>query len=135
MPGVLLEQLREHHRRQTELRLKAGAKWTDLGLIFTTGLGNPMHHCWFNESLKVEIARRADIRPVSLHTLRKTGASILESLGVSRAETQEALRHKRTTVTDGYVSVYMDKRREHIEQLADLVTGGPVSPQTSLKVG
>ena len=75
------------------------------------------------------------IRPVSLHTLRKTGASLLESLGVSRAETQVALRHKRPSVTDIYVSVYMEQRREHMEELADLLIDGPSIPHSTLKVG
>ena len=77
------------------------------------------------------------MRYVSLHSLRKTGASILESLdGVSREETQTALRHKRLSVTDRYVDVYMEQRREHIEQLACLLTDDvPAFPQTSLNVG
>ena len=73
----------------------------------------------------------AGVRAVSLHTLRKTGASILESLGVSRAETQEALRHKRSTVTDCYVSVYMERRREHIELMAAAPNGDQPFPQHS----
>ncbi|MBP39799.1 MAG: hypothetical protein CL726_10925 [Chloroflexi bacterium] len=77
---------------------------------------------------------KAGVRLVSLHTFRKTGASILESLGVSRAETQEALRHKRGTVTDAYVEVYMKERRAHIEQLANLLLEAPV-PHSSLKAG
>ena len=94
-----------------------------------------MCHCWYSDSLKVEIATRAGIRPVSLHTPRKTGASLLESLGVSRAETQVALRHKRPSVTDIYVSVYMEQRREHMEELADLLIDGPSIPHSTLKVG
>ena len=134
VPRILLSSLTEHHKRQAEHRLKSGTKWQDEGLIFTTGTGSPLHHCWFNERLKFEIAERAGIRPVSLHTLRKTGASILESSGVSRAETQEALRHKRVSVTDGYVSVYMDQRRQHMEEVAMLITDDLPAPQTSLKV-
>jgi hypothetical protein len=45
-----------------------------------------------------------------------------------------ALRHKRPSVTDIYVSVYMEQRREHIEQLADLLIDGPI-PHSTLKVG
>ena len=77
----------------------------------------------------------AEVRRVSLHTLRKTGALILESLGVTRAETQEALRHKRPTVTAIYVSVYMEQPRKHMEEVAALLTGDPPFPQSSLKVG
>ena len=134
VPRLLLDLLGQHRKRQTEMRLMKGAKWQDHGLIFTTSKGTALNHCWYSDSLKAEIATRAGVPAVSLHTLRKTGASLLESLGVSRAETQEALRHKRPSVTDTYVSVYMDQRREHIEQLAALLVDGPF-PQTSLKVG
>ena len=43
--------------------------------------------------------------------------------GVSRSETMEALRHKRGSVTDRYVTLDMEQRRQHIEQLAGLLTG------------
>jgi integrase len=117
------------------MRLRKGDKWRDDGLIFTTSKGTVVPHHWYYRSLKPEISIRADVRAVSLHTLRKTGASILESLGVSRAETKVALRHKRNTVTDDYVSVYMEQRREHIEEVAALLTEGQSFPQSSLKVG
>jgi integrase len=135
VPQVLLDELAEHKRRQAEMRLRKGDKWRDDGLIFTTSKGTVVPHHWYYRSLKPEISIRADVRAVSLHTLRKTGASILESLGVSRAETKVALRHKRNTVTDDYVSVYMEQRREHIEEVAALLTEGQSFPQSSLKVG
>ena len=89
---------------------------------------------WYHMGPKSSISTAAEIRPVSLHTLRKTGASLLESLGVSRAETQVALPHKRPSVTDIYASVYMEQRREYIEQLADLRIDEPI-PYSTLKVG
>ena len=135
VPQGLLAALREHRKRQSEMRLKKGADWQDLDLVFTSATGRPLSHSWYTNGVKEVITSNAGVRGVSLHTLRKTGATILESLGVSRAETQEALRHKRPTITDTYVSVYMDKRRQHIEQVADLLIDGPSFPQSSLKVG
>ena len=43
-------------------------------------------------------------------------------MGDSRPETMVALRHKRGTVTDRYVGIDMDQRRQHIEELAGLLT-------------
>jgi integrase len=134
VPQLLLDELQEHKRRQAEMRLKVGEKWQDHGLIFTGSKGRVLPHYWMYQGLNSEIAEKAGVRYVSLHTLRKTGATIVESLGVSRAETQVALRHKRPTVTDDYVAVYMEQRREHIEQVARLITEDPF-PQSSLKVG
>jgi integrase len=135
VPAILMDELRQHRKRQAELQLKQGSKWQDQGLIFTTVKGTAMPHQCYCKSLKQEAADGAGVRSVSLHTLRKTGASILESLGVSRAETQVALRHKRPTVTDDYVAVYMEQRRRNIEEVARLVTQTLPSPQSSLKVG
>ena len=129
-----MDELRDHRKRQAEMRLKKGDKWQDHGLISTTAKGTPMPYNWFCKGTDAEIAERGGVRRVSLHTLRKTGASILESLGADRAETQEALRHKRPTVTDVYVSVYMEQRRKHMEEVAALLTGDPPFPQSSLNL-
>ena len=134
VPKLVLRELREQRKRQAKIRLKKGNKWQDHGLIFTTSTGNVLPPNWYHMGPKSSISTAAEIRPVSLHTLRKTGASLLESLGVSRAETQVALRHKRPSVTDIYVSVYMEQRREHMEELADLLIDGPI-PHSTLKVG
>jgi integrase len=135
VPALLMDELREHRKRQAEIRLKNAAEWQDMDMIFPTLRGRPLGHAWYSANAKGSIVAKAGIRPISLHTFRKTGASILESLGVSRAETQEALRHKRVTVTDAYIAVYMKERKEHIEQLAKLLFAEPSSPQSSLKVG
>jgi len=92
-------------------------------------------HCWYSDKLRKSLAEKSGLRPNSLHTFRKTGASILESLGVSRAEIQVALRQKRPSVTDTYVRVYMEERREHIEHMANLLFDTPSFPQSSLKAG
>jgi integrase len=134
VPKLVMRELREQRKRQSQVRLRKGSKWQDHGLIFTTSTGNVLPPNWYHVGPKSSISTAAEIRPVSLHTLRKTGASILESLGVSRAETQVALRHKRPSVTDTYVSIYMEQRQEHIEQLADLIDGTSI-PHSALKVG
>lgn len=134
VPAALVAELREHRKRQAAIRLRHASEWQDMDLIFPTRHGTPLGHAWYTDKIKASIVAKAGVRPISLHTFRKTGASILESLGVSRSETQEALRHKRVTVTDAYVAVYMQQRKESIEQLANLLFEGPV-PQSSLKVG
>jgi hypothetical protein len=36
LPDVCVTTLRAHRKRQNEERLKAGKRWTDTGLVFTT---------------------------------------------------------------------------------------------------
>ena len=136
MPEVLIDALKHHKARQADLRLRSGTVWQDLDLIFSTETGAPLPHGRMSQGWHPDIVERAQLRYVTLHTLRKTGASLLESIpGVAREETQAALRHKRLSVTDRYVAVYMEQRRKHIEQLADLLTSPPPFPQSSLKLG
>ena len=136
VPEIVIQALRTHKVRQADLRLKTGKTWQDHDLIFCTSRGTPLSKAQMSQTWHPQIIQRAGLRHVSLHTLRKTGASLLESLpSVSREETQAALRHKRPSVTDRYVAVYMEQRRRHIEQLADLLTQSPSFPQSSLKLG
>ena len=138
VPAVLIDVLREHKRRQIEMRLAKGAKWQDSGLIFCTSKGTVLPHNWFcrklsGKSLGERIAEVAGLRYVSLHTLRKTGATILEvELAASRQVVQAALRHQRQHVTDAYVAYDSEALRPHIEKLATQVTDGlPMTcPQT-----
>ena len=98
VPSILLDVLCEHKRTQASIRLKA-TKWEDNDLIFCTSKGTPMYHNWFvrkinGKSLNGRIAEAAGVRYVSEHTLRKTGATILETeLLAPRQVVQAALRH------------------------------------------
>jgi hypothetical protein len=122
--------------------LKKGDKWQDNDLIFPTSKGTPLYHNWFckkvaGASLNEEIAKRAGVRRISEHSLRKTGATILETeLGASREIVKAALRHRRDSVTDVYVSYDAESLRPHIDKLAALVTDDLPStfPQPSLKL-
>ena len=121
VPRVLLEALSAHRKQQAESKLLKGGGWQDQDLIFTTSKGTPLPHWQMSSRWHPAIVKTAGLH-VSLHTLRKTGGSILEGMGVSRSETMAALRHKRGTVTDRYVGIDMEQRRQHIEALADLLT-------------
>jgi integrase len=135
VPRVLLDALRDHKARQAEMRLKKGDKWQDHGLVFTTSKGTPLPHWQMSQRWNPEIAKAAGVRYISLHTLRKTGSTILETeIGTPREVVQAALRHKRGSVTDVYVAYDAEKLRPHIEGLAITLTDGLPStcPQTEL---
>jgi hypothetical protein len=42
LPQLVVMALREHRVRQAERRLRAGALWQDLGLVFCTSAGMPL---------------------------------------------------------------------------------------------
>ena len=108
------------------MRLKM-REWEDNDLIFCTSKGAPMFHTWFTrkihgKSLGERIAEKAGVRYVSEHTLRKTGATILETeLLAPRRSVQAALRHRGQSVTDVYVNYDSEAVRPYIEKLAAVV--------------
>ena len=134
VPEVLIEALHRHqiHQANQPRPRRRRKRWQDQGLIFCTATGGPLPATQITARWHPRIIERAELRYVTVHTLRKTGATILEGItGVSREETQEALRHRRPTITDRYVAIDMEQRRRHVETLADLLVS---FPQSSLKV-
>ena len=123
--GVLLDALMDHKKHQVEMRLKKGDKWQDHDLIFTTSKGTALPHWQMSQRWNPEIAKAAGVCYISLHTLRKTGSTILETeLGSRRETVQAALRHKRRGVTDVYVAYDVEKLRPHFEGLAVALMDG-----------
>lgn len=43
LPALAVTALKRHKARQTEERLRPGEAWQDLGLVFTTEVGTPVH--------------------------------------------------------------------------------------------
>jgi integrase len=46
VPSALLEELREHKKRQAAIRLRHAAEWSDQDLIFPTRNGTTLGHAW-----------------------------------------------------------------------------------------
>lgn len=93
VPGMLIRMLREHRARQLEQRLRVGAGYEDQGLVFATALGQPWSYtaawkCWDR------IKHAAGIeRPVTLHDLRHSHATVALAMGESIGVVSERLGH------------------------------------------
>jgi integrase len=112
LPNVCLEALKKHRTKQREERLKAGDRWVDTGLVFTTyrsckpGKGEGMKvgaglhprnvlrvlHTLL-DSVEPKIERRR------FHDLRHSAASLLLAAGVELAEVSMLLGHNELRVT------------------------------------
>ncbi|MER7352340.1 tyrosine-type recombinase/integrase [Nonomuraea dietziae] len=103
-PPALLDQLKAHKKIQAAERLKAGEKWTDHDLVFTTRLGGPIER---TEDWKVwkSILRQAGVRDARVHDARHTAATLLIEQGVHIRVVQEILGHTRVTTTERYTHV------------------------------
>src|SRR6266540_3515766 len=60
--------LRAHRTRQRRERLKAGARWTDTGLVFTTDTGAQLHPADVTDHFH-HLAAQAGLPPIRLHDL------------------------------------------------------------------
>ena len=76
----------------------------DQDLIFTTREGAALPHWKLSARWHPDICKGPGY-DTSACTLRNTGSSILEGMGVSRSETMEALRHQRGTLTHRCIGI------------------------------
>lgn len=90
-----LEALRSHRKRQNEERLRAGAQWTDTGLVFPNRLGRPMdannlyHRDWKSLLRRAGLAEHG----FTFHVLRHTFATTLLRQNVNPKIVQHQLGH------------------------------------------
>jgi integrase len=113
--------------RQASLRV-IGAnshEWTARDLIFTTRTGRPVEPRNLARSFE-RITVKARLRPIRLHDLRHTAATLLKDLGVPARDTMDILGHTRIAVTmEVYTGADNASRREAIGKLSALFGGDP----------
>lgn len=110
LPDVCIKALRTHRTRQREERLKAGPRWVDSGLVFTTyrtyregkGLrrkvGAGLHPRNVTRVLDA-VLTAAPLPHKRFHDLRHSAASLLIARGVELAEVSMLLGHSELRVT------------------------------------
>jgi integrase len=96
-------------------------EWTAHELVFTTRTGRPVEPRNLARSFD-RIITRAGLRPIRLHDLRHTTATLLKNLGVPPRDTMEILGHARIAVTmEIYTSADGASRRDAIGKLSQLL--------------
>lgn len=120
LPDVCVNALREHRKRQLEERLKAGKRWVETGLVFTTyrtckpgkgerlKVGAGLHP---RNVLRVlyGLLDAAELPRVRFHDLRHSAASLLLASGVQLAEVSKLLGHSELRLT---ADLYSHLQRE-----------------------
>jgi integrase len=99
LPQRALEALSTHRKRQLEQQLKAGAKWQDYDLVFTTTIGTAVDaQNVVNRHFK-PLLRRAGLPNIRWHDLRHTCATLLLSRGTHPKYVQQLLGHASIQLT------------------------------------
>jgi integrase len=112
LPAATVQVLQEHRERQAAEKATAGPAWRDSGLVFTTRSGGPLEPNDVSKAFS-EQRRKAGLRPVRLHDLRHTCASLLLAQRVPPRVVMEVLGHSSLDVTMNiYGHVMLDAQRE-----------------------
>ena len=124
-PDVIMRHLREHRTRQVAERLRAGQRWQESGLVFTSVIGTPLEprnvdRVWH------EARSRVGLGWLRLHDLRHACATFLLLTGASPRTVMETLGHSQIALTmNTYAHVLPQVEREAVDQAARTVFGEP----------
>jgi integrase len=124
LPAMTVEALRRHHGQQAEVRLSAGANWTDTSFVFCTSTGRPLEPRNVTRSFQ-RFLKRAGLPRMRFHDLRHSFATLLLIQGLSPRVVMEMLGHSQIALTmNTYSHVIPALQREAASKLDALLRGG-----------
>jgi integrase len=116
--------LKRQRARQAEARLRAGADWQDLGLVFATATGGPLRGNHVNDTTLPRILRAAGLPRIRFHDLRHSAATLLLEEGMHPKIVSEMLGHSTIAITlDLYSHVTPTMQRQATEAMNRLLEG------------
>ncbi|HEX6392975.1 MAG TPA: tyrosine-type recombinase/integrase [Acidimicrobiales bacterium] len=98
LDAVLVAELRRHRQIVDLERHVAGEAWTDTGYVFVDQLGQPYRPELISRNF-TRLARTTGLRPIRLHDLRHTAASLMLAAGESPKVVAEILGHSSPIIT------------------------------------
>ncbi len=121
---VLPAKLREHRKRQNEMRLAAGSEWRDNRMVFCTVTGEPISSSILDNGFK-KVLRLAGLpETFTPKACRHTAATLLMASGLSPKVASERLGHSDVSITlKVYSHVSHGLQKEASETLEKLLFG------------
>ena len=98
VPNEVVIALRRQRARTAERRLRAGANWCDLGLVFSNDSGGYLSFSTVEWAMSTA-CKRLGLPPLTPHGLRHLHASLLLHEGLSLPEVSRRLGHANTQIT------------------------------------
>jgi integrase len=122
LSGRCVEALVSHREEQEQMRARAGPRWVDLGLVFTTRWGTPFDAADVRREFRHVIKDVAGLDAVEWtpRELRHSFVSLLSDSGVPIEEISRLVGHKSTTVTE---LVYRKQLRPVVQTGAVVMDG------------
>lgn len=126
LPAVIVELLRQVREAQIRAAAERGTGWDPAGLVFVGGQGNPIdpradHDDW------EQLLGRAGVADSRLHAARHTAGTFMVGSGTDIRVVQEILGHSRIAVTEGYVDVAADLKRQAVDRITAALMDGQLT--------
>lgn len=127
VPVAAAEALARWQREQRKARMSA-VVWTDLDLVFTTGVGTAIEPRNINRQWE-KVRERAGIgRRIRLHDLRHACASYALAGGADLKTVQQMLRHARLSTTEIYLHALQEIPRAGADIMDQVYAGLRAAP-------
>lgn len=126
LPAAIVEQLRLVREAQIRAAASRGQDWDPQGLVFVGEQGRPLdpradHAAW------ERLLQRAGVDDSRLHAARHTAGTFMVGSGTDIRVVQEILGHSRIAVTEAYVDVAADIKRQAVDRIAATLMDGQLS--------
>jgi len=120
LPAFVIDVLKQHRKRQQEIKKQAGDSWREMDIVFCSMVGGYIEPSnlqgWYKKLLK-----SAELPDVRFHDLRHSAATILLGMGVHPKVVQELLGHSSISMTmDIYSHVLPSMQQEAMGKMDDL---------------
>ena len=115
LPRLGTHALKEHRKRQLEDRMRAGARWEEHGLVFTSKRGTPIDPSNLSNKYLRKLLEKAGLPRVRFHDLRHGFATVLFSdTDVSPKMVAEMLGHADISMTLNTYTHYLPTMQEDV---------------------
>jgi integrase len=122
-PSVLAALNAHRLRQEQQRRFMVREGWgNDDGLIFTNGMGGPIHGPHVTREFQRHLAR-AGLPRLPFHSLRHLTSSMLLSLGVDEKVRQQILGHSNAAMNRQYTHVLMPSLRDAADRMEQVLAG------------
>ncbi len=119
-----LASLKKHRIQQLENRLKLGAGYENLDLVFPSDAGTPFQHRNLVRRYFKPILKKAELPNIRLYDLRHTTATLLLSAGENPKVVSERLGHASVVLTlDTYSHVLPTMQEDATKKLGNILYG------------
>lgn len=121
-PYDLLKLLKEHKKKQIELKIRSGGEYNNKhNLVCTRDSGEPLNTSSFSHAFGDFIKRR-DIPHVRFHDLRHTNATLMLLSGTAPKVASSRLGHSTISITmDLYSHVLKDMNKDAADKLNEVI--------------